>query len=218
MSAAVETMEVFITLHERETMNTKTARALSVATIALLAGIGVAGCSASSDSPNGNSSQSKPAEETKKVHTKADVAETVEGVFASISEETNDFLIKAMREGVDPSTLTQQEALELYKENFPKTLAYMSDDMDEDRAAKFAAAFSASYSGVPGLEIRVREEGIELDGDTAKVSGTSFELWVYDELQFADGNESTAGNFDLKYEDGKWVIDDFFIGEGYEDI
>lgn len=196
-------------------------RSAGIATIILLAGIGISGCS--SPSNNAGLSETKvsqsatpetPAPEAtpeKIVHTPSEVSSVVDSFFLTLDRES--------RAGLETVRNTPEaDQVAAVKAAFPETLAFFSKDMDEDKAFQMIAIFS-SFSTVPGsLTVTLPEEGVILTDDTAIVPGDKLVLTLDGKVlpKSADAAE-TSGRFDFSYSDsGLWEISGFEMGTGAE--
>lgn len=188
-------------------LNNNFARSLGVSTIILLAGVGVAGCS-SAVTNEGSSSQSQ--EQTKE-QTKTDVAASVDGFFAAISEETK----KAMTEGTLESAdnMSEAEFNALFKSKYPKSFSYMSDEVSESDAVNLIGSFALAYMFAEGeVKIAADEEKIELNGNEARILGENLTLTIDGKEDPNGGSSDSAGSIDLKFVDDKWKFSTFDMG------
>lgn len=176
-------------------------RALGFSTIVLLAGAGVAGCSASNADL-----------------TESEVKVTLDQFFDTVVDETGSAVSLLDTKNIDINTMTEDDVLEMFSNEFPESHSYISDDVSKEDAAMFVGSFSALDIFTPGdLDVEVIEDKIELDGKTAHVSGNSFILKIDGKEQpRTEESSSTAGSFDLKYIDGEWKIAAIDMGSSTE--
>lgn len=196
-------------------------RSVGIATIALLAGLGISGCSSSSEeSPKAEATATAspiaseaplpdPSSEptTSVVSKQTEVVDTINGFFITIDMET--------RAGAERLT-GESVTADVIKEIFPGTLSYISSELSEEKAFEMISLFSSLSSSPESFTVTVPEEGIVIDGDTATISGEKLVLESNGEvLPKPDNASETSGSFKLnRIDGGKWEISDFEMGTG----
>lgn len=198
-------------------MKTTLNRSVGMASILLLAGIGMSACSGSdsNSNPNGtNSSQTatpdislSEAIKNKTNHTPVEISSVVDSFFLTLDKESRDG-----QETV--RSMTDENRETVIKQVYPKTLAFFSKDMDEKQIEQMIVMFS-SFSMTQGkLSVTLPEEVVVLSGDTATVPGKKLAMTRDGEdIPKTAGAEDTAGVLHLSYnESGKWDISGFDLG------
>jgi hypothetical protein len=179
---------------------------------ALIIVAGTAACGASSTSTAGSPSGALSAAAATAAavevvqHRPAEVKKFLDAFLASVSNESDAYIKEAMTGGAAAGT--DEEKAAKFKAAFPESYKFLA--LDDKKAAGLIGIFALIAMITPDTEITANESGIEIDGETATIKGSDIAIRGI-EKSGKGGDNGKLRKITLTYQDSNWKITDLEI-------
>lgn len=179
---------------------------LSIAALCIL--VGTAACSAGTASAPDTASQGTSAVAAPSAikHKPDEVKRFLDAFLLSVSSESDGYMKAAMTGGA--ASGTEEEKAAKFKAAFPQSYSYLA--LDEKKAAGLIGIFALTAMLTPDTEMTANESGIKIDGNTATIKASEITIKGI-EKSGQGGDNGKLGEITLTYQGSDWKITDLEI-------